>query len=136
MGHDVHLSLIMNCNDSKAISELANKHIDKVRDCTEAIWFLEYISEGKGVTNGPKGSLFTWGIVGNYTYAGHFVEILMPFWKELFNTEIGPLNFEHIIVFYEPEQSEQASCYEISYCTKSNKVIIQDHRLPFAWMQF
>lgn len=136
MGHYVHLSIVMACNNEDELFKLAKKHLQKDYKCNESLWYLEYLSEGKGYTCGPKGGLSMWGIVGNYTSAEFFVENLRLFWIELFETEVGPFNFEHIIVFYEHEQSEQADAIEISWDKEKKQLKIKDHSLPFAWMQF
>lgn len=85
-----------------------------------------------------------WGIVGNNTDAASFVATLEQFWLDLLCVEDGPLSHEHILVFHEPEQSEQASAIEISLEEPDEpvdradaKLVVTEHEdLPFAWMQF
>lgn len=134
MGFYVHLSVIMACDNNEELAEVAKKYIDTT-GCHEAEWFLQDLSARTGKNPGPKGGLSFWGIVGNYSCADFFVRSLHPFWLELFKTEAGPFDFEHIIVFYEPEQSEMAEAYEISFNKDIEEVNITHHILPFAWMQ-
>lgn len=90
-------------------------------------------------------------MVGNHTNVKSFVDLLKPFWKDLLSgVKGGPCDFEHIVVFYEEEQSEQAKCFEIYFeehmiCELINgtlqikpkqELIIKHHELPFCWNQF
>lgn len=136
MGFYVHLSIIMPCDNNEPVAEIAKKYVDTIEHCNEAEWYLEELSTRKGYNPGPKGGLSMWGIVGNYTSVDEFIDALEPFFLELFKTEAGPSDFEHIIVFYEREQSEQAKAYEISYDKENHKIDVKEHFLPFAWMQF
>ncbi len=135
MGYYVHLSVIFSCNENEPVAKIAKRHLEEVEDCFEAQMFLKELSVRTGWNPGPKGGLSLWGITGNYTSPDHFVEKLHPFWLDLFRSEGGPLDFEHIIVFCEPEQREYASCHEISYDEDTDKLEIKGHVLPFAWMQ-
>ena len=135
MGFYVHLSVVMSCDKNEPVADIAKKYIGTIENCNEADWYLKDLSERTGHNDGPKGGLSLWGIVGNYTSADNFVESLEKFWIELFKTEAGPFDFEHIIVFSEMEQSEMAQAHEISYDEKKNKINVKVHNLPFAWMQ-
>lgn len=137
MGHYVHLSVVMACYNNEPVAEIAKKYVGKMDKCFEAEWFIDDLSKRTGINTGPKGGLSFWGIVGNYTCAEHFCDCLRPFWKELFEKENhgSPFDFEHIIVFSEHEQSEQAEAHEISYNNETKEVEIKYHILPFAWMQ-
>ena len=126
----------MKCANHNELVEVAKKYSEKIADCTEAQSFLNYISEGKGYACGHKGALLTWGIVGNYTDADDFIKKLEPFFLEIYDKECGPLDFEHILVFCEAEQSESATAYELIYDEKEKKLEVKVHHCPFAWMQF
>ncbi len=136
MGHYVHLSIIMACDKNEPVAELAKKHLEKLDACKESRWYLEDLSNRKGNNTGPKGGLSMWGIVGNHTCIDKFIEDLTPFFIELYDTQAGPFQFEHIIIFSEHEQIEQATAHEISYNKENKKLNVKEHRLPFAWMQF
>lgn len=136
MAYDVHLSIIMRCDKNDEIAELAKKHVETFAEWCEAKMYLEDISTRKGHNPGRKGGLSMWGIVGNYTCVDKFIEDLKPFFIEVYQNQVGPLDFEHIIIFSEPEQSEQATAHEISYDEESKKLNIKEHGLPFSWMQY
>jgi len=109
--------------------------VDGIR---EAVWFLADLSKRTGSNPGPKGGLSLWGMVGNYTDAEAFVNVLRPFWADLLAVEgAEPFDYERIVVFEEREQSERASAYEIRLAGKKNGSVsvkkIDD--LGFAWMQ-
>jgi hypothetical protein len=151
MAWDVHLSVVFSCNKNDGVGRLARKHLeslpetsDEIEDLDEARWFLEDLSKRTGNNPGPKGGLSMWGTVGNYTTGKGFVGTLRPFWEELLRgVDGGPLDFEHIIVFCETEQSEQAQAFEIGLeegkedGSNRGPLFIRHHEdLPFAWMQF
>ena len=146
MGYYVHLSVIFSCDENEGVAELAKRHMALLPEDgpSEAKWFLEDLSKRQGQNIGPKGGLSLWGLVGNYTQAEEFVEVLRPFWNDLLNeVDGGPLGFEHVLVFYEPEQSEAASAIEIfrersddSSRYEKGDLLIRHHRdLPFCWGQ-
>ena len=148
MGYYVHLSVIFSCNNNDAVAELARAHLSRLstKDSDESVheasWFLGALSQRAGDNPGPKGGLSCWGTVGNYTHVGKFVEVLRPFWTDLLH-EVpgGPLDFEHVMVFYEEEQTEHAYAYEIFQerlegDRQFGDLIVRHHPdLPFAWMQ-
>jgi hypothetical protein len=152
MGFDVHLSVTFPCDVNDGVAELAKKHLaempktmtsswgEPVSIPRECVWFLEELSKRTGPNMGHKGGLSMWGIVGNYTVPEDFVEVLRPFWRELLlGVDDGPLDFEHVIVFFEREQSDQAECFEIWLPDGAKHsgvgVEIKHHRLPFKWDQ-
>jgi hypothetical protein len=72
------------------------------------------------------------------TLIDEFVEILKTFLEEIRGLFTGGfLEFDHAIVFYEAEQSEQATAYEImpEDNDSDKKLIIKEHKCPFCWMQ-
>ena len=145
MGFYTHISVVFSCNEKEGIITcakdfLTKNSLDSEDGSREAKWFVEDCATGRGYVCGPKGALYTWGLVGNYTNAEKFVEVLMPFWDQLLGKakDCG-FDFEHINVFYEPEQSEQAQCYEIyrEAHDKKGAILIKHHdALPFCWRQF
>ena len=152
MGYYVHLSVVFSCDQNDGVAALAKKHLtvlppaDHEDHCDEAQWFLEDLAGRTGENRGPKGGLSTWGMVGNYTHAEEFVKVLAPFWLELLQADGesgGPLCHEHILVFYEPEQSEAANAIEIVLESEDEmergkgRLVIYHHQgLPFCWGQY
>lgn len=148
MGYYVHIHVAFACDNNEPVAELAKKHlaIMDFSDCVEAEWFLTELSKRTGTNPGPKGGMSLWGVIGNYTAAEEFVEILRPFWREMLVNSIGPHYFEHIIVFEEAEQTEQAIAYEIFLSENPDdaegkplhgrELTIKKHQLPSCWGQF
>lgn len=144
MAWDVHIHVCFPCDRNEAVAELAKKHLPSIASeddgPREARWFLESLSTRAGNNPGPKGGLSLWGMVGNHTRAEAFCECLKPFWTDLLSeVDGGPLDFEHVIVFEEQEQSEAANAYEIMWDDPhedDRKLVIKKHdRLPFGWQQ-
>lgn len=155
MGYYVHLSVTYSgdCDGDalerlKPLVEKHKKYIEKEWDdvsqdgkhtyewSREAYWFLEAVLDKKNYNCGPKGMLFTWGIVGNYTSAENFKDCLSPFFEEMLKEEISVSDFDHILVFWEQEQSEQAKAFEIFLNEDSKKLEVKKHELPFCWNQY
>jgi hypothetical protein len=78
----------------------------------DALRMLEHASEGKGVAIGPRGDMFTWGSVGNYSSIDYFVDALAPFWIDLYAKRVM---FDHhsIIVMFQQEQRPTGKTIEI-----------------------
>jgi hypothetical protein len=127
----------MPCDDNDVLAMVAARHIGKFVDheCREAQLFLADLSQRTGKNPGPKGGLCLWGMVGNYTLPGKFCEALRDFWCDVYESGVL-LDFEHILVFSEPEKSGAANAHEISYNENTRELTIKFHeRLPFSWMQ-
>lgn len=138
MGSYVHIHVCFACDTNDAVAALAAKHLPFVGECMEAQWFLEDLSKRTGENLGSKGGLSLWGMVGKYTNGEEFVEVLKPFWKELLQkVDGGPNSFEHILVFIEREQSEQATAFEIFLkdLDSPELLLVKKHDCPFTWMQ-
>jgi len=146
MSYDVHLSVIFPCDDNEPTATLAKKHLALIGEREdnggrEVVEFLSDLSQRSGRNKGQKGGLSMWGLVGNYTRVDVFVELLKPFWFDLLSLDESPLLHEHVLIFYEIEQSEHASAYEIGMTgptgePKSELFVRHHEHLPFAWMQF
>lgn len=141
MGYNVHIQVSFACDENEAVAQLAAQHAaafdrDTLNDASRyAVWFLDDLAARTGRNPGPKGGLSLWGMTGNYARVDEFCELLRPFWLALLaGVEGGPNDFEHVIVFEEREQAEQAAAYEIS--REAGALSIKRHKLPFAWMQF
>jgi hypothetical protein len=165
MAHDVHLHVCFPCDANEDVAELARKYLElwgirptsddsrwPMRPAPNAPWadsweagcFLVDLSLRTGPNLGRKGGLCLWGIVGDYTDTEKFMEVLRPFWMDLLNLDGellgGPLSFEHILVFYEEEGSEQAHAYEVMDAAdgtgdRVEQLVIKHHDLPFCWQQ-
>jgi len=152
MGFYVHLSVTFNANSEdigklKPIVAKYRKYIKKEWDdvstdgkhecewSSEAYWFLDALLDKKNYNCGPKGELFTWGIVGNCTSAENFVDSLEGLFEQMLKGEVSIMDFEHILVFWESEQSEQANAYELFLDDDTKKIVKKEHELPFCWNQ-
>jgi hypothetical protein len=142
MGFYVHIHVSFACDHNEPVAALAKKHLAVIADEDDARraarWFLSDLSERTGENRGPKGGVSLWGMIGNYTPVDQFCEVLRPFWRELLETpDCGPLDFEHIVVFQEREQSERAQAFEIFLDDgRSGDLVIREHDLPFCWGQY
>jgi hypothetical protein len=138
---NVHLHVVFSCDANDSVAAVAKRHRERLHDedCREAAWFLDDLSERTGKNDGPKGGQSLWGITGNHTDVGAFIEALLPFFKELLESPVdnGPSDYEHILVFYEPEQQEAAGAYEIYRDNWGNGPVVVAHheRLPFSFGQ-
>ena len=139
MGYYVHISVIFAYDRDDAVTELAEKYLKiHTKDFSETKSFLEHLRDKRSPSFSPKGGTFYWGGIGNYTQPKEFIDALKPFWEELLKADASPLDFEHILIFYEREQHEAASAYEIYLDQEERQELVIKHheRLPFAWMQF
>jgi hypothetical protein len=145
MGWYVHLHGCFSAGRNEGVAAIARRHLAlPTDDCPEARWFLDDLARRTGENPGPKGGLSLWGIIGNHTNAENFVESLRPFWIDLLSDQIevegGPHSFEHVIVFYEEEQSEAANAFEIGWDDENSeerRLVVRHHRkLPFSWRQY
>ena len=91
VANDVKLLVFFPAAGPEGVAQLAERLLADIgepeeqdeRGVVEAASLLKYVSEGKGFAHGRKWGMFTWGIVGNHTDVGVFVEALWPFWQEL-----------------------------------------------------
>ena len=147
MGFDVHVHVCIPADDNDGLAQAAIKHertVSEIVDSNEAVWFLQDLAKRTGKLPGPKGGLSLWGVVGNYTRVQEFVDALKPFWLDILSNELGPCDFERILVFEEREQEGCAYAYEIflSEDEASGKLLVphtisvMKHKCPFSWRQF
>ena len=167
MGWYVHLHVSFACDDNDSVAVLAKKHLALIEAQEtsdigggeiDGVWtrrakqFLTALGERSGPNPGPKGGLSLWGMVINGNSVPDFVEVLRPFWRALLASgdDTGPMDFEHILVFYEEEQSDAAHAYEIFLdpddkwsfderfdpWSPDRELMIKHHGpLPFKWNQ-
>lgn len=139
MSHYVHLHVAFACNENERTARLAAHHLDLLPQVPpEPRWFLASLAGRTGTNPGPKGGLSLWGMVGQNTSGEDFAAILRPFFLSLLrDSQDSPHDHEHILVFFEPEQSEQAQALEILLDDAGTGIVVRHHaKLPFAWMQF
>lgn len=142
MAHCVHIHVCFACDDNDVVAALATKHRPAIvavlddKRCFEANWFLEDLAKRTGANHGPKGGLSLWGMVGNYTSEDKFVEVLMPFWKDLLGIDGGPCSHEHVLIFFEREQTERTTAIEIFLEDDEETIAVKEHECPFTFMQF
>lgn len=79
----------------------------------DALRMLEHAAGGHGVALGPRGDMFTWGSLGNYSSLDCFVDALNPFWLELY---VRRAVFDHngIVVMFQQEQRALGRIIEIT----------------------
>jgi hypothetical protein len=143
-----------------ALAHLAQQFLPRIRghveetenttDHDEAAWLLEYLANRKGFSNGPKGGMFTWGIIGNSTDVDRFVKVLEPFWRELLRPRWaggtsqwppwgGPYPEDVILVMYHRQSDPSATAIIISSATPHAQLAIAPdlrivkHALPFTF---
>lgn len=136
----------VNCNISVQF-EVANhaKFNDTVEEHVRRCWetddfdgdarrMLHYAEEGGGVAGGPKGDMFSWATVGNYSSVSHFVEALHPFWASLYeNGAVSP--GDGIVVMFQQEQVPSVQIVEISLDRTSPRdqkvLVVREGVTPF-----
>lgn len=147
MGNWVHIHVCFPCHGYHDIAKYAQKHLPNIPDdylYKEAIHFLADLAGRSDEAPGTKSGLCLWGTIGNYTQADEFVEILKPFWEDILRWEgpdgegwDGPSAFQHILVFWQNDEWEQAKALEIFWDddrSPTRKLIIRQHdNLPFSW---
>lgn len=140
MSWNVHLHIAFSAYENDPIAAVAKKHLALVEQNDDIVkevkWFLKDASKRTGRNPGPKGGLFLWGKICNFLNAEAFIKGLSPFFLEILSTkECDPGDWERIVIFYEPEQSEAAHAYEVSL-DETRLAIRHFQNLPFTWMQF
>jgi len=120
MGYYTHIHVCFESTFSEPVAAIARRHLPEVGESRiiEAKWFLESLAERTGTNPGPKGGLCLWGMVANGVPPEDFVAVLGPFWEDILQepdddelSDISPHN--HIVVFYEGEDSLRCECWEI-----------------------
>jgi hypothetical protein len=105
----------------------ARRHLDAMETLKEATSYpsaedgynadahrmLRYAAEVHGVGTGPKGDMFTWGSIGNYSSIEDFVTALRPFWIDLYTTH-AMFDSEGVVVMFQQEQRPFVKFAEIS----------------------
>ena len=140
MSLSIHLFVTF-AADKEPVARLAHRHLATAKeDPAIARWFLEDLASG-GLT-GQRG--VAWGGCFNAPPVEEFVKSLEPFWRDLLagypedhELEGCPLEWERVLVFYEVEDTEHASCWQIGWDdedSQSRSITYQHHEeLPFSW---
>lgn len=145
MALDTHISTCFASEHTSVSTLLATEFLERIADNDDHAYeelqaMLKAYIDGKGFFEGPKGILFNWGYVGNYTNGEVFANTLREFLKELRNhacTGFG--DSAHALVFVEIEGTESATCYEIKPNDDSDEsylVVVEHKDLPFCWGQY
>lgn len=127
--------------EPKLLMEVASVHRARIKllEHTEGFdksaWlFLSHLAEGHGVDGGSKGSMCTWGAVGNYVSIEFFVEVLESFWIELYTKNVM-FPSDGIIVMSQTEQRAVMNVVEISndrtVPSGPVELIVQEAETPF-----
>ncbi len=113
MASPVTLTVIFETHLEDGIPNLASEHLEKIKEPNRDVrGFLEYVSKGFAVGFGPKGSVLSWGHVGNYSIPEDFMCDLKPFWLDLY--KIGAIQkYDAIIVMSQREQADCMTIFEL-----------------------
>ena len=131
------VSIAFPCNEPAKLRELAAKYLsEQVQGDMqkEAVWFLEALASERGYNCGPKGEVFTWGLVSNHCVHEAVVEDLMRFFSLPEFWKVGPVPHERIIAFFEKESSRPIA-YEIETNDWASRVWHTRYVMPFRWGQ-
>ncbi|HEU5314566.1 MAG TPA: hypothetical protein VFX49_00525 [Chloroflexota bacterium] len=117
---------------SATVVEVARRHLALlesrlptemvVAGLSEAVQLLTAMAAERGFMGGTKWGMFTWGSVNSHTNARAFVEVLRPFWEDLFTPTMadtlewgGLLPGDSVVVWYEGEDGQRAGSVEIGF---------------------
>lgn len=147
----VHISTCFPAENTDESSRIAKEHLKQTHLKDEVIWMLLAFSRGEGFFTGPKGTLFNWGIIGNYTDGETCALQIMAFLEDLReydkhdHAETGFSEYDHALVFVEEEQSEAVTVYEIKPGdaamgleeeVRVNLMVYKHENMPFCWGQY
>lgn len=121
----------------ETITELAARHLacleereqrqqqepgKRQQGLTEAAMFLRARAAGRGFSGGTQGSLFLWGGGFSHLHPRTIVDVLRPFWEDLFTPTGadahqwgGLLPGDSVVVWFEGEDGERAGSIEIGF---------------------
>lgn len=154
MSVDVELLVTFSCSEYDGVAALARRYLAGIRplaeerQCQEAVVFLEEMAARRGAMDaGPRNGVAAWTYGGNYTRPDVFVAVLQPFWDDLLRhpESGGPLRFAHVLVLYQHQDDEHASCIEVYLDTGGTipadeagwlaaPLVVRSHSdLPFGW---
>lgn len=146
MAYCVHISTCFAAPHTRLGAKIARDHMQKY-DNEEEIWaMLKAFAEGKGFFNHRQGTLFNWGVIGNYTNGLEFSLQLLSFLEDLRAAENETFFFRtlHAMVFCEGE-GKYATAYEIKpgefaeLATEPGiepNLIVCAHKSTFCWNPF
>lgn len=124
--------------EEKGLKALSQEYAERMRSLKDTDGFdrdayrmLHYMSEGKGVAYGPKGDMFTWGSVGNYSNVDLFVDALKGFWARLYWDRVV-MDSDGVVVMFQQEQRPFTKTVEIrSKRPRNQGLIITEYESPF-----
>ena len=146
MGFYVHVQISFSVHSVPAMARLASEHRARLDEGKErdAVRILLAMEEGERyVGHGPKGSLFCFGFVGNYSNGESIAEALAPMIEQMLREDEAASDFDHVVLLVEPEQTESAQAFEMylvapdaSTPSRYGKLTTRHHDgLPFCWGQ-
>jgi len=122
MSFNCNITVQFEVSRTNVLKEVAQAHLERLKHMSEtdhedydrdAHRFFEYMAEGKGVGNGPRGDMLTWGSVGNYSSIEDFMGAMRPFLFDLYDKgAIMPC--DGAIVMFQQEQRPFVKIVEIS----------------------
>jgi hypothetical protein len=99
----------------------------------DALHLLEYAAGGSGIARGPQGDMFTWGYLGNHSNFDTFVDVLVPFWRDLYGKHVV-LDGDGIVIMYQQAQSPCLKIAEISLDRTSSRgrtLVVREGEISF-----
>lgn len=136
MGYYVHFSATFAARSSELddvrplVAKWRAANVAEDRDVDR---LLDAMLDLKNYNQGPKGELFTWGVVGNHTSVAAVATALVPLFGELFWQDTYLRSHHRVVLFEEQEQSGLAAAFEI-FLHHHEPTLIR-HDLPFCWGQ-
>jgi len=124
MSFDCNISVQFEVKNAKILRELAVEYVSRMKALADgldderegfdrdALRMLEHAAEGKGVAVGPRGDMYTWGSVGNYSSVDCFVDALAPVWIDLY-AKRAMFDHNSIVVMFQQEQRPVGRIIEI-----------------------
>jgi hypothetical protein len=140
------------CRGKNSVPNLAERIRSEISDAVEDVdaygvrevfLLLDYIRQGKGITGGPKGEMFTWGVQSVSPDVDRFVKVLLPFWTALLSHPDpesedwdGPHSYAQVFVLWQEEGMSRATAVEIARRDPRSKrpldLTVSSHDLPFS----
>ena len=127
MSNGVHIQVTIPTSEPSRLKLLAAASFSEpwagtlIDDCNSLEWvpgvieayeFLDDLREGRSFwKRGNEGDVFLWGMVGNHSDPTAFVERLMLFWDQLFESDepVVTHEWQRILVIYTRESADPGS---------------------------
>lgn len=105
---------------------------DEERQKAYAASFFSEVASKKAYFGGTKGDFWCWGKINNALNAGKLLDLLLPFFKELYSEGIIS-SFERVLAFCEQEQKKNVMVYDLRWNRKNNAIKINVFNSKGKW---